>query len=205
MQYFQISGDFHDFPQDWTMMLKDFLDDDLRSMAQDREKIEPLQWRNHSKRRIIYRTQRSIPLTIKKDAPPWPSGTIALTTRMSSTPNHGQMFIIGSNTSRVGIGVTLMQDDPLTRSRLQLILQVSHLKWKFKEDDSAQILLIDTQDDEAKIQLMITWDHRIVTHHDPATTIEAGSQEPETPTTVTTWESYEELKTRFPEFMDPQP
>ncbi|RWV79380.1 hypothetical protein BHE74_00014938 [Ensete ventricosum] len=37
-----ISGDFHDFPQDQTMMLKDFLDDDLRSTAQDREKIEPL-------------------------------------------------------------------------------------------------------------------------------------------------------------------
>ncbi|RWW66028.1 hypothetical protein BHE74_00026631 [Ensete ventricosum] len=42
MQHFQISGDFHDFPQDRTMMLKDFLDDDLQSMAQDREKIEPL-------------------------------------------------------------------------------------------------------------------------------------------------------------------
>ncbi|RZR93573.1 hypothetical protein BHM03_00022125 [Ensete ventricosum] len=40
----QIQGDFHDFPQDWTIMLKDFLDDDLRSTAQDREKIEPLQW-----------------------------------------------------------------------------------------------------------------------------------------------------------------
>ncbi|RWW52480.1 hypothetical protein BHE74_00041096 [Ensete ventricosum] len=37
-----ISGDFHDFPQDQIMMLKDFLDDDLRFTAQDREKIEPL-------------------------------------------------------------------------------------------------------------------------------------------------------------------
>ncbi|RZS28259.1 hypothetical protein BHM03_00061834, partial [Ensete ventricosum] len=37
-----ISGDFHGFPQDRTMMLKDFLDDDLRSTAQDHEKIEPL-------------------------------------------------------------------------------------------------------------------------------------------------------------------
>ncbi|RWW10998.1 hypothetical protein BHE74_00046541 [Ensete ventricosum] len=43
MQHFHISGDFNDFPQDRTMMLKDFLDEDLRSMAQDREKIEPLQ------------------------------------------------------------------------------------------------------------------------------------------------------------------
>ncbi|RZR84874.1 hypothetical protein BHM03_00011750 [Ensete ventricosum] len=31
MQYFQISGDFHDFPQNRTMMLKDFLDDVLHT------------------------------------------------------------------------------------------------------------------------------------------------------------------------------
>ncbi|RZS03128.1 hypothetical protein BHM03_00033268 [Ensete ventricosum] len=42
MQHFRISGDFHDFPQDQTMMLKDLLDYDFRSKAQDREKIEPL-------------------------------------------------------------------------------------------------------------------------------------------------------------------
>ncbi|RRT43013.1 hypothetical protein B296_00025483 [Ensete ventricosum] len=41
-RHFQISVDFHDFPQDWTMMLKNFLNDDLRSTAQDHEKIEPL-------------------------------------------------------------------------------------------------------------------------------------------------------------------
>ncbi|RWV91232.1 hypothetical protein GW17_00046495 [Ensete ventricosum] len=29
MQHFEISGDFYDFSQDWTMMLKDLLDDDL--------------------------------------------------------------------------------------------------------------------------------------------------------------------------------
>ncbi|RRT50211.1 hypothetical protein B296_00048938 [Ensete ventricosum] len=34
--------DSHDFPQDLTMMLKDFLDDNLRSVTQDREKIELL-------------------------------------------------------------------------------------------------------------------------------------------------------------------
>ncbi|RWV76782.1 hypothetical protein GW17_00062489, partial [Ensete ventricosum] len=45
MQHFQISGDFHNFPQDRSMMLKDFLDDDLQSTAQDREKIEPLQFK----------------------------------------------------------------------------------------------------------------------------------------------------------------
>ncbi|RWW62458.1 hypothetical protein BHE74_00030403 [Ensete ventricosum] len=113
MQYFQISGDFHDFPQDRTMMLKDFLDDDIRSTAQDREKIEPLQWRNQKRGRIICRTQRSmniIPLIIKKDAPPWPSGTIALTATMSSTPHRGQMFIIGVDTPRVGVSTILVQN-----------------------------------------------------------------------------------------------
>ncbi|RZR89967.1 hypothetical protein BHM03_00017784 [Ensete ventricosum] len=41
--HFQISSDFHDFSRDRTMMLKDLIDDDLRSMAQDRRTIEPLQ------------------------------------------------------------------------------------------------------------------------------------------------------------------
>ncbi|RWW60779.1 hypothetical protein BHE74_00032198 [Ensete ventricosum] len=116
IRYFQILGDFHDLPQDQTMMLKVFLDDDLRSTAQDHEKIESYQWQNQSKGRIIYRTQQSmniIPPTMKKDAPPWPSGTIALTTTMSPIPNRGQMFIIEAGTSRVGIGIALMQDDQL--------------------------------------------------------------------------------------------
>ncbi|RWW40840.1 hypothetical protein BHE74_00053713 [Ensete ventricosum] len=96
------------------MTLKDLLDDDLRSMAQDRKKFEPLQWRNQNKRRIIRRSQQNtIPLTVKKDAPPWPSGTIALTTTMLSPPSRGQMFMIGADTSRVGIDVTLMQDGRL--------------------------------------------------------------------------------------------
>ncbi|RRT55886.1 hypothetical protein B296_00043553, partial [Ensete ventricosum] len=51
---------------------------------------------------------------------------------------------------------------PCTISKLQLVLQVSHLKRKFKDDDSTQVLLTDTQADE-------------------------------------------ELKTRFPEFMELQP
>ncbi|RRT82911.1 hypothetical protein B296_00006564 [Ensete ventricosum] len=116
MQYFKISGDFHDFPQDRTMMLKVFLNDDLQPTTQDHEKIESRQWQNQSKGRIICKTQQSmniIPLTMKKDAPRWPSGTLALTTMMSSTPNRGQMFIIGVDTSRVGISITLMQDDQL--------------------------------------------------------------------------------------------
>ncbi|RWV83931.1 hypothetical protein GW17_00054402 [Ensete ventricosum] len=61
---------------------------------------------------IICKTQQNIPLTIKKDALPWLSEIIALTTTMSSIPNHAHMFIIGADTSRVGIGVTLMQDGP---------------------------------------------------------------------------------------------
>ncbi|RZR86670.1 hypothetical protein BHM03_00013901 [Ensete ventricosum] len=38
----KISYDFHNFPQDKIVMLKDFLDDDLRSTVQDHEKIESL-------------------------------------------------------------------------------------------------------------------------------------------------------------------
>ncbi|RWW55127.1 hypothetical protein BHE74_00038291 [Ensete ventricosum] len=113
-QWFQISGDFYDFSQDRTMMLKDFLDDDLRSTAQDREKIKPLQWRNQNKRRIIHRSQQNIiPLIVKKDALPWPSGTIALTTTILSPPSCGKMFMIGADTSRVGVGITLIQDGRL--------------------------------------------------------------------------------------------
>ncbi|RWV93220.1 hypothetical protein GW17_00044341 [Ensete ventricosum] len=113
MQHIQISRDFHDFFQDQTMMLKDFLNNDIRSMTQDHKKIEPLQWGNQKRARIICRTQRSIniiPLIIKKDAPPWLSGTIALTATMSSTPNHDKIFIIGVDTPRVGVSTILMQD-----------------------------------------------------------------------------------------------
>ncbi|RWW66112.1 hypothetical protein BHE74_00026544 [Ensete ventricosum] len=44
------------------------------------------------------------------NAPPWPSGAIALTTMMLSTPNRGQMFIIGADTSIMGVSTILMQD-----------------------------------------------------------------------------------------------
>ncbi|RZS23460.1 hypothetical protein BHM03_00056401 [Ensete ventricosum] len=57
MHHFQLSGDFQDFLKDRTMMLIDLLDDDLRSTAQDHKKIEPLQWQNQNKRRIICRSQ----------------------------------------------------------------------------------------------------------------------------------------------------
>ncbi|RZR98688.1 hypothetical protein BHM03_00028093 [Ensete ventricosum] len=103
------------------MMLEVFPDDDLRSTAHDRKKIESLQWQNQSKRGIICKTQRNMnvaPLTIKKDAPPWRSGTIVLTTILSSTPTlafpyYGHMFVIGADTSRIGISVILKQDDRL--------------------------------------------------------------------------------------------
>ncbi|RZR88896.1 hypothetical protein BHM03_00016545 [Ensete ventricosum] len=38
MQHFQISGYFHDFPKEQTMMLEVFPDDDLRFTAHDRKK-----------------------------------------------------------------------------------------------------------------------------------------------------------------------
>ncbi|RZR85289.1 hypothetical protein BHM03_00012235, partial [Ensete ventricosum] len=108
MQHFQISGDFHNFPQDRTMMLKDLIDDGFRSTTQDREKIEPLQWRNQNKRRII-RISQNITLTVNKDTPPWPSGTIAL---MTTCCPHQVMakYMIRAYTFKVGISVTLMQD-----------------------------------------------------------------------------------------------
>ncbi|RWV98626.1 hypothetical protein GW17_00038509 [Ensete ventricosum] len=88
MRHSQISGDFHDFPQERTMILKVFSDHDLRSTAHDRKKIESLQWQNQSKRGFICRTQRNMnitPLTVKKDAPPWPCETIGLAATMPFT------------------------------------------------------------------------------------------------------------------------
>ncbi|RWW53907.1 hypothetical protein BHE74_00039551 [Ensete ventricosum] len=74
--------------------------------------------------------------------------------------------------------ITVLIDTGSTNNFLicKLIRQVSHLKWKFKDDNSAQILPTNTPaDEEAKVQLMIAW------------------------------ESYEDLKIQFSEFMDPQP
>ncbi|RRT53502.1 hypothetical protein B296_00002448 [Ensete ventricosum] len=141
MWHSQISSNFHDFPKERIMMLKVFPDNDLRSMAHDRMKIESPQWQNQSKRGIICRTQRNMnitPLTVKKDAPPWPSGTIALITMMPSTPtlafpDRGQMFVIGA-ASRVGIGVTLMQDNrPLIRIEALPTLHTRLLIWAMIE------------------------------------------------------------------------
>ncbi|RWW69462.1 hypothetical protein BHE74_00022935 [Ensete ventricosum] len=43
LKHSQISGYFHDFSKEWTIMLKVFPNDDHRSMAHDRKKIESLQ------------------------------------------------------------------------------------------------------------------------------------------------------------------
>ncbi|RRT66367.1 hypothetical protein B296_00035819 [Ensete ventricosum] len=77
---------------------------------------------------------------------------------MSSTPNRGHMLIIGADTSRVGIGIALMQDDqllirikdfPIFYMRcLKEILIATKLKVWLCTDDSAEILPIDTQADE---------------------------------------------------------
>ncbi|RWW02021.1 hypothetical protein GW17_00034912 [Ensete ventricosum] len=73
----------------------------------------------------------------------------------------------------------------------------SHRKWKFKEDDSALIYPPNTQvDEEAQIQLMTAWDRRILTHHRPVTTTDAGLQEQDAPTIGAIREPREELQIR---------
>ncbi|RRT47259.1 hypothetical protein B296_00015110 [Ensete ventricosum] len=116
MQYSLISGYFHDFTEEWTMMLKVFRNDDLRSTAHDRKKEQ---------KKGIHMTPTIMMSSIS----------------MLALPERGNVFVLGANTSRVGI---------------DLIRRVSHLKWKFKEDDSAQILPTNTPaDEEAKVQVII--------------------------------------------------
>ncbi|RRT38137.1 hypothetical protein B296_00040718 [Ensete ventricosum] len=95
------------------------------------------------------------------------------------------------------IGVITCGSDQYTNSKLQLILQESHRKWKFREDDSAQIYPPNTQvDEEAQVQLMIAWDRKIATHHCPVTTADAGPQEQDAPTIGATRKPNEELQIR---------
>ncbi|RWV97289.1 hypothetical protein BHE74_00033972 [Ensete ventricosum] len=62
-----------------------------------------------------------------------------------------------------------------TNSKIQLILQVSRLKWKFREDDSTQIHPPDiSADEKVHVQLMIAWDRKIAMHHRPDTTTTDG-------------------------------
>ncbi|RWW10677.1 hypothetical protein GW17_00025769 [Ensete ventricosum] len=69
------------------MMLKVFPDDDLRSMAHDRKKEQ----------------EKSIHMT---------PTTMMPSISMLALPERGNVFVLGADTSRVGIDVTLMQDGP---------------------------------------------------------------------------------------------
>ncbi|RWW60108.1 hypothetical protein BHE74_00032910 [Ensete ventricosum] len=84
--------------------------------------------------------------------------------------------------------------DLSTNSKIQLILQVSHRKWKFRDDDLAQVLSPDiSTDEEVQVQLMIAWDHKIVTHHRLDTTADVGLQEHDAPSTGVTRKPHDEL------------
>ncbi|RWW75285.1 hypothetical protein BHE74_00016693 [Ensete ventricosum] len=88
MQCFLISGYFHNFTEERTMMLKVFPDDDLRSTAHDRKKEQE---------KGIHMTPAAMMPSIS----------------MLALPECGNMFILGAGISRVGISVTLMQDGRL--------------------------------------------------------------------------------------------
>ncbi|RWW67124.1 hypothetical protein BHE74_00025449 [Ensete ventricosum] len=88
MQHSLISGYFHDFTEEWTMMLKVFPDDDLGSTAHDHKK-------EHEK--DIHMTPTAMMPSIS----------------MLALSKCGNVFILGVDTSRVGIDVTLVQDGRL--------------------------------------------------------------------------------------------
>ncbi|RWV85625.1 hypothetical protein GW17_00052568 [Ensete ventricosum] len=88
MQYFLISSYFHDFTEEWTMMLKVFRNDDLRSTAHDHKKEQ---------KKGIHMTPTIMMSSIS----------------MLALPERGNVFVLGANTSRVGIDVILMQDGRL--------------------------------------------------------------------------------------------
>ncbi|RZS24067.1 hypothetical protein BHM03_00057098 [Ensete ventricosum] len=85
MQCSLISGYFHDFIEERTMMLRVFPDDDLGSTVHDREKEQE---------KIIHMTPTAMMPSIS----------------MLALPERGNVFVLGADTSRVGIGVTVMQD-----------------------------------------------------------------------------------------------
>ncbi|RWW45061.1 hypothetical protein BHE74_00049131 [Ensete ventricosum] len=88
MQCSLISGYFHDFTEKQTMMLKVFPDDDLRFTAHDRKKEQ----------------EKGIHMT---------PTTMMSSISMLALLERGNIFVLGEDTSRVGIGVTLMQDGRL--------------------------------------------------------------------------------------------
>ncbi|RWW41978.1 hypothetical protein BHE74_00052504 [Ensete ventricosum] len=87
MQCSLISGYFHDFTEERTMMLKVFPDDDLGSTAHDRKKEQE---------KGIHMTPTAMMPSIS----------------MLALPEHRNVFVLRADTSKVGIGVTLMQDGP---------------------------------------------------------------------------------------------
>ncbi|RZS25762.1 hypothetical protein BHM03_00059014, partial [Ensete ventricosum] len=114
MQCSLISGYFHDFTEERTMMLKVFPDDDLGSTAHDRKKEQE---------KGIHMTPTAMMPSIS----------------MLALPERGNVFVLGADTSRVGIDVTLMQDGPwhergVSPKELQSILTPAHAMNKWHPD-----------------------------------------------------------------------
>ncbi|RWW14230.1 hypothetical protein GW17_00022015 [Ensete ventricosum] len=110
MQYSLISGYFHDFIGERTMMLKVFPNDDLRSTAYDRKKEQ----------------EKGIHMT--------PTAMMPYIS-MLALPERDNLFVLGANISRVGISVTLMQDGPwhetgVSPKELQFMLTLAYVKKK---------------------------------------------------------------------------
>ncbi|RZR83178.1 hypothetical protein BHM03_00009734 [Ensete ventricosum] len=124
MQCSLISGYFHDFTEEWTMMLKVFPDDDLGSTTHDRKKEQ----------------EKDIHMTLTAMMP---------SILMLALPEHGNMFVLRADTSRVGIGITLIQDGPwhekgVSPKELQSMLTPAHAKKKclptnFRMDEKLKI------------------------------------------------------------------
>ncbi|RRT42214.1 hypothetical protein B296_00051448 [Ensete ventricosum] len=93
---------------------KSLSDDDLRSTAHDRKK-------EHEK--AIHMTPTAMMPSIL----------------MLALPERGNVFILGADSSKVGIGVTLMQDSPwhergVSPKELQSMLTPAHAKKKWPPD-----------------------------------------------------------------------
>ncbi|RWV96253.1 hypothetical protein GW17_00041050 [Ensete ventricosum] len=138
-QHSQISGYFHDFSKEWTIMLKVFPDDDHRSTTHDRKKIESLQ-RQYQHRICDIKPYWMEIKILKEQEEGINMSTIyrILTTTMPSTsmlalPDRDNVFAIGAYISRIGIGTTLMQDGRL------LICTEALPTFHTIKDDSAQI------------------------------------------------------------------
>ncbi|RRT41314.1 hypothetical protein B296_00014766 [Ensete ventricosum] len=114
MQCSLISGYFHDFTEERIMMLKIFPDDDLGSMAHDYKKEQE---------KAIHMTPTAMMSSIL----------------MLALPKRGNGFVLGADTSRVGIDITLMQDGPwhergVSPKELQPMLTPAHAKKKWPPD-----------------------------------------------------------------------